>query len=389
MARIKMTKTKIDSIYWYKQDNGKKFAYRYKYYDQHGTRREKTKQGFESIEKAERQLIEVKAAILDGNVSFVENDNLTVRQLNELYVEASVASWKPTTKRDHLYIMENYVLNAIGQNKIKNVNNLVMQKELMDPLIKRGFKEGTLIAIYRRLNAVFMFAIKNEVLDRKRFSTPNLKGAIESVKRNALTVDEVTRILELVRTKHKVTHYTALSLLFLTGMRAGELRALRWDEDIDFENNQIYIRRTKDRFGARAPKTKNSYRKFPMSKNIRKLLLTYKEWYDQTMESFQFRNPDNYVFVTYAGEPLGERYLKRIIDLLCEREKINHFTPHYLRHTFVTIQLSNKVPVSTVAALVGDTPETIYKVYAHSFEKDEIHASNLMDQIVVLNSFDD
>lgn len=66
-------------------------------------------------------------------------------------------------------------------------------------------------------------------LDRKRFSTPNLKGATESVKRNALTVNQVTKILEVARTRYKITHYTALSLLFLTGMRAGELRALQWE----------------------------------------------------------------------------------------------------------------------------------------------------------------
>ncbi|MFJ6210302.1 tyrosine-type recombinase/integrase [Lysinibacillus sp. NPDC092081] len=81
--------------------------------------------------------------------------------------------------------------------------------------------------------------------------------------------------------------------------------------------------------------------------------------------------------------------MKRIIDLICEREKITHFTPHYLRHTFVTIQLSNNIPISTVAALVGDTPETIYKVYAHSFAKDEVHASNLMDEIINLSSFEE
>ena len=80
--------------------------------------------------------------------------------------------------------------------------------------------------------------------------------------------------------------------------------------------------------------------------------------------------------------------MKRIIDLICEKEKIPHFTPHYLRHTFVTIQLSNNIPISTVAALVCDIPETIYKTYAHSFEKDEIQASNLMDEIVSLDSFE-
>lgn len=389
MAREKMTKTKIDSLYWYKQNGKKKFAYRYKYYDRHGERREKTKQGFDSIEKAERALIEVKAAILDGNVGFVENDNLTVTQLNEIYIEATKTSWKPTSERNHIYVMDQYVLNSIGHIKIKSVNNIVIQKDLIDPFIKQGFKQGTLLSIYRRLNAIFTFAIKNEILDRKRFSVPNLSRATESIKRDALSIKEVTKILEIARTKYKITHYTCLSLLFLTGMRIGELRALQWETDIDFENNLIHINKTKDRYGSRTPKTKNSYRKFPMNENIKSILLNYKEWYDKIMETSKFRNPHGHVIVTYAGEPIGERYLKRIIDLICEREKITHFTPHYLRHTFVTIQLSNNIPVSTVAALVGDTPETIYKVYAHSFEKDEVHASSLMDEIINLSSFEE
>jgi len=117
MAREKMTKTKIDGIYWYKQKSKKKFAYRYKYYDNSGNRREKTERNFETIEKAERALIEVKAAILDGNASFVENDNLTVEQLNEIYIEANKTNWKPTSERNHFYVMNKYVLDYLGPSK--------------------------------------------------------------------------------------------------------------------------------------------------------------------------------------------------------------------------------------------------------------------------------
>ena len=123
------------------------------------------------------------------------------------------------------------------------------------------------------LNAIFTFAVKNEILDRKRFSSPNLKSAVESVKRDAISIKDIEKILEVARTKYKITHYTCWSLLFLTGMRVGELRALEWETDIDFDNNLIHINKTKDRYGSRTPKTKNSYRKFPMNENIKKILL--------------------------------------------------------------------------------------------------------------------
>ena len=388
MAREKMTKTKLDSIYWYKHENKKKFAYRYKYYDKHGIRREKTKQGFDTIEKAERMLIEIKTAILDGNVSLVENDNLTVDHLHHIYVDAMKSNWKPTTARNHEYIMEKYILNSIGNHKNKNVTTLILQKEIFDPLIKQGLTEGTLVAIYRRISAIFNFAIKNEILSKKRFTTPNIKNAVQGVKREAIPVDDIDKILEIIRTKYKISHFTCICILVLTGMRIGELRALKWT-DVDFVNNVLYITETKDRYGTRDPKTKNSIRKFPMNKGIKKVLLEYKVWFDEKMQRFGFRNPEGYVIVNYAGNPVGERFLKRIIDLVCEREKISHFTPHYLRHTFVSIQLSKNVPITTVAALIGDTPETVYKTYAHSFEKDGIAASHIMDGIITLNPFDE
>ncbi|MGA3601618.1 tyrosine-type recombinase/integrase [Lysinibacillus agricola] len=55
-------------------------------------------------------------------------------------------------------------------------------------------------------------------------------------------MDEITKVLEIARTKYKITHYACLSLLFLTGMRVGELRALQWETDIDFKNNIIHIK---------------------------------------------------------------------------------------------------------------------------------------------------
>lgn len=81
----------------------------------------------------------MKATILDGNVSFVENDNLTVNQLNEIYVEANKTNWKPTSERNHNYVMNQYVINSIGHIKIKNVNNIVVQKDLIDPLDNERF----------------------------------------------------------------------------------------------------------------------------------------------------------------------------------------------------------------------------------------------------------
>lgn len=70
------------------------------------------------------------------------------------------------------------------------MNNLIVQRGIFDPLITAGFKKLSLQSIYQRLNAIFSFAIKNELLDRKRFNAPKLNQATESTKRSTFSVEE-------------------------------------------------------------------------------------------------------------------------------------------------------------------------------------------------------
>lgn len=386
MARFEYKKTKLDSIYSYRHAGKKKFAYRYRFYDDHGKRHERSKQNFPSIDAAERALIELKAAILDRKSNQVTHDKLTVTKLNEIYISSNSKNWRPTSMRNHIYLMDKYVLPYIGHYKISSVNNIVIQTELFNMLMEKNFAKGTLLAVFRRLSAVFNFAVQNELLDKKRFTLPLIKNASEGLGRNALDMEVVEKILNIVHTKYKMTHYVCFSLLFLTGMRIGELRGLRWDS-IDFDAGYIHIQKTRDRYGRRKTKTDNSVRKFPMNENIRKLLLDYKVWYDDKMARFGYRNPENMLIINYAGSPIGENYLLRIINKIKEEENLPYFTPHFFRHTFVSIQLSNNVPIKTVAALIGDSIQTVSKVYSHSFDNEEIEASKLMDSIIDLPTF--
>ena len=54
--------------------------------------------------------------------------------------------------------------------------------------------------------------------------------------------------------------------------------------------------------------------------------------------------------------------------------EINKITGHGLRHTHCTILLSQGYQVKTVADRLGNTPETIFETYSHSFEELEEQA---------------
>lgn len=99
MARYKMNKTNKDNeLFWYLDSKKqKRWAYRHRYYDGFRKRKEKSASGFESENVAYRELLRVKQEILDGNISLIENENLTVAQWAEKWLESQRDQWKITT----------------------------------------------------------------------------------------------------------------------------------------------------------------------------------------------------------------------------------------------------------------------------------------------------
>ena len=61
--------------------------------------------------------------------------------------------------------------------------------------------------------------------------------------------------LKAAKEKLNIVRYTGVLLLAYTGLRRGEAQGWKW-KDIDFENKKLTVDRTRDRFGARAPKRK-------------------------------------------------------------------------------------------------------------------------------------
>jgi integrase len=72
-------------------------------------------------------------------------------------------------------------------------------------------------------------------------------------------------------------------------------------------------------------------------------------------------------FLTQSRDPLqaSDAWRERLAKIFKAAGPFPfHPTPHLFRHTFVRIHLQNGVSVEDVAALIGDTPETVRKYYS-------------------------
>ncbi|MFF2175965.1 tyrosine-type recombinase/integrase [Lysinibacillus sp. NPDC058147] len=69
---------------------------------------------------------------------------------------------------------------------------------------------------------------------------------------------------------------------------------------------------------------------------------------------------------------------------LKNKHKIERFSAHVLRHTFVSILIAEGVAVTTVGKIIGDTPEMVMKAYAHSLDDEELKSTNILSSLIKL-----
>lgn len=155
-----------------------------------------------------------------------------------------------------------------------------------------------------------------------------------------------------------------------TGLRIGELLALKW-EDIDFNKSIMYINKTcHDSPNGRVietPKTSSSYRIIPLPKLILNLIKDLK------------RNSKCEYLIVDTDKPVAVRSYQRTFELLLKKLRIEHRCFHALRHTFATRALECGMDVKTLSELLGHKDSTItLNRYAHSMIE---HKTDMMNRL--------
>lgn len=384
MAREKYFRTKKEDIYYYLNSHGeKRFAYRFKYYDHNKKRMEKNGKSYLTERDAERALIEVKADILDGNISYVQSSNLTLKDWMLQYRDIRSKRWKISTITHYNESIENHVIPLIGHNKLTKLTNLIIQEEFVDPLIEKGLKKATIQNILRVLNAALNYAVSREILKRNPITELNYDDAEEIKRDQYYSEEELNEFLAAVKKNNSPTRIAIFYTLAMTGMRRGEAMGLYWS-DIDFVNKTISITKTRDRYGERSPKTKRSIRKVHINDVLTAELKSYYNWTvkEKWKCGIEPKN-DDIVFITVRGlQPIAGSYTKDAMRFISDKYNVRRIKTHGLRHTFASILLSRNIPLITVAEMLGDHPTTVNNIYAHSLVKKETEASELLNFIV-------
>lgn len=178
--------------------------------------------------------------------------------------------------------------------------------------------------------------------------------------------------------------YSPIWLVALTtGMRQGELCALRW-EDVDFKRGVLHIRHTlmavKGERSLREPKTRSGRRTITLSPVCLAALNDHRD-----RQRFQRTNADEWhdrdaIFTASNGEWLNHGNLTRAYNALIPKAEVKRIPFHGLRHTHATLLLQEGVNVKIVSERLGHTNIGItLDTYAHVLPSMQQQAADGID----------
>jgi integrase len=186
------------------------------------------------------------------------------------------------------------------------------------------------------------------------------------VRRSArhLLPDQVRKLVAEIPEPYRLMVIIAV----LTGLRRGELFALRWGA-LDLMKGVLEVRESVYNGHFSTPKTRSSARRVPLSSTLLKLLLDRRA-------SLKSAADEDLVFPSRNGSAYRpDNLLKRIIHPACDRLKIPRVGWHAFRHTHAT-QLSElgENPKTAQAILGHSDLETTMQTYTHAVPETMVRA---------------
>jgi integrase len=152
------------------------------------------------------------------------------------------------------------------------------------------------------------------------------------------------------------------ALLARTGLRIGELLALRW-QDVDLQQGLLSVNQTVYEGHFDEPKTKRSKRRIPLGPQCAEILAALKR---------TEATPSTLVFSARNGSPLSRRnLLNRQLKPAAKALGLTGVNWHWFRHAHATLLDSTGAPIGTTQALLGhSSSETTRENYIHSVPAD-------------------
>lgn len=307
--------------------------------------------------------------------------DMVLQELLEVWLNEKRIYVKQSTYAYYCYEVNHYISPLLGTLSLEEINEQKIQEAVLI-LQKQGGDKGhplnksTVQNLVVLLKQVLKYAIRKEMIDNVTMDI-HFAMQVPVNKQQVFSRPEQHKLMQVLLDDLNYKSFGIL-LCLNTGMRIGELCALKW-KDIDMNAEVVHVTKTLQRIYVNdkkektdiivsSPKTETSIRDIPLNKRIISIINTL--GYND-LDSYILTNSEHYI------EPRKMReYYKKILL----KNNIKELNFHCLRHTFATRLVESGADYKSVSEILGHSSiHTTLNMYVHPLMEEKRRCVELIN----------
>lgn len=370
----------------YKTDDKKDGLYKYKvrvnYVDLKGQYKQITRTAYGA---AEAKQLEARLQKEYATEALKPSSRLTLNELYEEYSETIRHEIRATSANKSLNTLKKFILPDLGNPKISALTVADMQR-WKNAVAKKPLSIRTRQNYYKTLNALLNWAVKVDYLQANplsklgNFTDKNLE--LDAKPLQYYTSNEFQYYIHFARDTAKTMTdwgcYVFFAIAYYTGMRKGEINALRWS---DIDGNIIHVRRSisqKLKSGdiETPPKNKSSIRDLQAPEPLIIILDEHR--------ARQMKDPRYSPNFRVCGGPdcLRDSTIEHHNITYAEGAHLPHIRIHDFRHSHASLLANAGINIQEIARRLGHSDVAMtWNTYSHLYPREEERALTVLNKI--------
>ena len=347
-----------------------------------GKKKYTTKRGFKSQREAKKAYNRLMVQVEENDV--VTNSQRLFSELADEWFEQYKNTVRESTYVAQKLAYKKHISPLFGNLKISKISIPYCQKQVnywysyykkysnLIGLTSSVFKYALSLRLIRNnpMDAVIRPKRKKQI-DEERYSAPYYEK------------EELLVFLEIAK-NYPDPIYPIFRILAFTGLRKGELLALRW-KDIDFDKGTLSVKQTlatcdKWEIKFQVPKTEKSLRTISIDSET---LQVIKRWQLKQKEYFlkmgikSAKDGEQLLFVSEENKPLYLDYVNHNLKTIIKENNLKYITPHGFRHTHCSLLFESCASIKEVQVRLGHTDiKTTMDIYTHVTKRQTEETAN-------------
>ncbi|WGN89822.1 tyrosine-type recombinase/integrase [Ligilactobacillus faecis] len=337
-----------------------------------GKERHTTRRGFRTISEAKTAISRLELEVKEDGLPTSQRKIMTFQELYVLWFEQYKTTIKESSAFSQRSNIQLHILPKFGKLKLDKISTAYCQKQVNN-WFKTVKNYHNLIGLTRRilnygkaLKQISSNPMDNVIIPKRKDKTTNKINP-----NNFYDKQQLQTFMKTLEEHASFQMYVVFRVLAFTGIRKGELSALKWS-DIDFKTHTLSIKRTvafdqNGKLYCQTPKTKNSNRLLSLDKETVEIL---KKWQNkQRKEMFKkginIDKEDNLVFHNNNGGFI-QNSIFGFLNRFTTKYNLPPITPHGFRHTHASLLFESGATVKEVQERLGhENVKTTLDVYTH------------------------